>query len=908
MNNKERIEACLEELTMEALKDCNKNGIETIAIAEKLNLRRNVVSHYLNILVTEDKAIKTNSRPVHFFHKMAKTKAQIELKKLESKKEKDQFKKLVGYNGSLKIAVEQCKSAVFYPQGMSMMLTGKSGVGKSYLANIVHKYAIDNKVIAENAPFVTLNCADYADNPELLSANLFGYKKGAFTGADKDNKGLLEAADGGYLFLDEVHRLSPEGQEKLFVFLDKGVYKRLGESNIERKAEVRFLFATTEDLDSFLGTFLRRIPLVVNIPSLADRPIEERILLLYNFFHNEAVKVDKNLKIHKNVVNYILSQNKSGNVGSLKNLVKIFCAYCYKNNINDEVINISMEGLGHLIEDNNNKIKDYYKQDYLLVNKENDFLYYEENDDKEIIINFKNQLNSISKLLFDFDKNKINSSDLKKELNVIMNKAINLIVYNDENLFTNDIIENLYLNSITGILKVIEESYGFKYYGNTAKIISKLLIFFNNFNIDFNDYFGKNLKKIEEIEKKKLSKAYIITEKIIKNIEHNIDYSLDAKIELFLTLYIFTLINEKSSNVNAIILAHGYSTASSIASVANQLLGEFIFDAFDMPVDMSVAEVTKKVKEYVSSIDRNKDFIILVDMGSLLSIDKELVDIIKGDIGIINNITTNIALEIAGKIVNGENIEAMIESVERNAKLECRFIKSKEKKKAIITTCISGMGTSVKIKDLLLRCIGDVENLEVIPYEYKNLANRGIEDEIFKNYDVKLIISTTALKINGVNTVLLENLIASEEDVIFDKVLKDIIEEDEIKKVKDDLVKMFSLQNLINQLTILNPNKIINEVESVITNMENSFDKKFSSELRMLLYIHISIMIERLILKQGLVSQKDEEDYIKSNKKIIDIIKKSFSVTVKEYNLELTIREIELIQGIIEARIGKIEI
>ena len=86
------------------------------------------------------------------------------------------------------------------------------------MASLIYEYAIHKKVIDESAPFVTFNCADYANNPELLSANLFGYKKGAFTGAEKDTIGLIEAADGGYLFLDEVHRLSPEGQEKLFLF------------------------------------------------------------------------------------------------------------------------------------------------------------------------------------------------------------------------------------------------------------------------------------------------------------------------------------------------------------------------------------------------------------------------------------------------------------------------------------------------------------------------------------------------------------------------------------------------------------------------------------------------------------------------------------------------------------------
>lgn len=69
-----------------------------------------------------------------------------------------------------------------------------------------------------------MNCAQYVNNIELLSSNLFGYVKGAFTGAYATTKGLLEAADGGMLFLDEVHRLNSESQEKLFVFLDQGIF------------------------------------------------------------------------------------------------------------------------------------------------------------------------------------------------------------------------------------------------------------------------------------------------------------------------------------------------------------------------------------------------------------------------------------------------------------------------------------------------------------------------------------------------------------------------------------------------------------------------------------------------------------------------------------------------------------
>ena len=182
-------------------------------IAQELGIRRNTASGILNELVREGTVQKEKTRPVKFsyLHK-------------EVIHAKDPFSMFIGADKSLKEAVEKCKLSAAYPKrGMPILLFGASGVGKSLLAEYIYQYAKSIHAIPEDAPFVVLNCADYANNKELLSSVLFGYKKGAFTGAVKDTKGMIEEADQGYLFLDEVHRLSPEGQEKLFRYMDKGI-------------------------------------------------------------------------------------------------------------------------------------------------------------------------------------------------------------------------------------------------------------------------------------------------------------------------------------------------------------------------------------------------------------------------------------------------------------------------------------------------------------------------------------------------------------------------------------------------------------------------------------------------------------------------------------------------------------
>lgn len=166
-----------------------------------------------------------------------------------------------------------------------MLLTGATGTGKSYLARLMYQYACQQGTLSKDSPFVTINCAEYADNPELFLTHLFGYKKGAYTGADSDRQGFLAAADGGVLFLDEVHALKPECQEKIFLFLDQGIYHMIGDNETWYSSHARVLMATTENpQEILLKTLLRRIPIHVQLPDLEHRPLSEKRELIVTLF------------------------------------------------------------------------------------------------------------------------------------------------------------------------------------------------------------------------------------------------------------------------------------------------------------------------------------------------------------------------------------------------------------------------------------------------------------------------------------------------------------------------------------------------------------------------------------------------------------------------------------------------
>src|SRR6266699_1629788 len=179
------------------------------------------------------------------------------------------FDTLIGSDEGLKVAVQQAKAAMLYPpRGLHTLLCGPSGVGKTTFARLMHAFALELKALPAGAPFISFNCADYANNPQLLMAHLFGSMRGAYTGADRDREGLVEQAHRGILFLDEVHRLPPEGQEMLFYLMDREHFRRLGDVK-ERQSSLLLLAATTENPDTaLLPTFHRRIPMTITLPGL----------------------------------------------------------------------------------------------------------------------------------------------------------------------------------------------------------------------------------------------------------------------------------------------------------------------------------------------------------------------------------------------------------------------------------------------------------------------------------------------------------------------------------------------------------------------------------------------------------------------------------------------------------------
>ncbi len=207
------------------------------------------------------------------------------------------------------------------PTTSTVLITGESGSGKEFLANVIHRYSK-----RASSPFVAVNCGAIPEN--LIESELFGSKKGSYTGSTADKKGLFESANGGTLFLDEVGELSPATQVKLLRFLQSREIRRVGETEA-RYLDVRIVAATNRDLQQAMeqGNFREDLYYRLNtfhlhLPPLRERRVVIPTLVRYFVLKNQEA-TGKEIKELEPAAQYALSKYAyPGNIRELENIVE----------------------------------------------------------------------------------------------------------------------------------------------------------------------------------------------------------------------------------------------------------------------------------------------------------------------------------------------------------------------------------------------------------------------------------------------------------------------------------------------------------------------------------------------------------------------------------------------------------
>ncbi len=221
---------------------------------------------------------------------------------------------IVGESRILAEVVENAKKIA--ASDTFVLIQGESGTGKELFAQLIHKHSS-----RKDQPFVAVNCAAMPD--QLLESELFGHEKGSFTSAVSTKQGLVEVADRGTLFLDEVGDISLTTQPKLLRFLETGEFRRVG-GTVTRKVDVRVVSASNKDLPEevrtgrFRGDLLFRLNVVsLRLPKLAER--KEDIPALVGHF---IVRKSKTKHISPEALELLLKYDWPGNVRELEHVIE----------------------------------------------------------------------------------------------------------------------------------------------------------------------------------------------------------------------------------------------------------------------------------------------------------------------------------------------------------------------------------------------------------------------------------------------------------------------------------------------------------------------------------------------------------------------------------------------------------
>ena len=223
------------------------------------------------------------------------------------------------------------------PQTSRVLITGESGTGKELVARAIH----ENSLRAQ-APFITINCGAFPES--LLESELFGYMKGAFTGANENRRGLFQAADGGTLFMDEIGNMSLTMQVRLYRVLQEGKVRPIG-STEETDVDVRIIAATNKDFEKEIAEgrfredlYYRLSVIPIQLPSLHERR-EDIPLLARHFLERFRQSMEKPIAgISPEAMSRLESYDWPGNVRELENTMERAVALEIGNQISLRVL------------------------------------------------------------------------------------------------------------------------------------------------------------------------------------------------------------------------------------------------------------------------------------------------------------------------------------------------------------------------------------------------------------------------------------------------------------------------------------------------------------------------------------------------------------------------------------------
>ena len=496
----------------------------------------------------------------------------------------------------------------------------------------------------------------------------------------------------------------------------------------------------------------------------------------------------------------------------------------------------------------------------------------------------------------DYRQDMLSFDGLMMEFRKQLNDYYDYLIYGQKLV---NIKISTYEQLINQIFENVGEMYGISLSKKYSHLLARRLYIQLQGDHLIDNWMKQNHDEIEEMFQAVsavLEKESVICSRIVNLIKLNLDIEADSLNQLFLLLDIKNQ-NQKIQGLSAagIILSHGYATASSIADAANQIIGRKVFDAIDMPLDMQMSDITGLLEKHIERFITCQDVVLLVDMGSLEQIHSQMGGLRNLNIGIINNISTALAVDIGLGICGNQKLEDILKRASESNVCTYRIIHNVQKEDAVIFSGENGIDTTEKLKELILKTSATSIPVKFVAYDYYRLMKNGSHDEIFQQYHVKCIIGLFNPEIEGIPFISLEDIISMNSAEKLTNIFSEYLDEEQMEIFNQNLVKNFSLQNVVESITILNPDKLLDEVEQAVGRLQKITGRKIAGRIMIGLYVHLCCLVERLVTKTPIDNYQDLEEFEQKHADFIRQVRDSFQDISRHYRVALPVSEIAYI-------------
>ena len=827
------------------------SGVTTKYLADALGLLRTNVSSLLNELAAEGLVTKSNGRPVLY-----------KIKSQEESEEDQCFSNLIGINGSMRHAIQVAKAALIYPEkSLNTLIIGEPGTGKSFLAMMMHQYAIAKKVIPPSSPFIAIDCKEYQGNDAKFLEDFFGVVS---------EDGIFSEMHQSVLHIENAQLLSSGLRIKFCSQLEKFQHDD-GKPLV--KVSPIVIVACDKSNKMACDDFAKMLPIKIELPALAERPLEERLDLIQSFFTLESARAKKPFTINAELLRCLLLYECSLNIKQLKGDIKRGCAMAYfrESGLKNDNLNLFLSDFEPYVRkgilffhENQQEIERIIPANYNYTFCESSMQMSAVDREKLKATSYYDEIDRRASVLLDHGMS-------EEEIGVILSaefysvirqhwQDVSLQVVNKDQLKklvddrTIDLVDS-FLDTASKKLRTMFPPSIF--YGLCLHIDS-----ISKGNASRQILNNSQMAEIAEKHKKEYSLALQFT----LDIERTFTVKLPVEEAFLITMFLVMDSPVEETGKNPVILyaCLGDGVAASLSETINQVVLQNNVFAFEIPFELEPVEIYKSLRDYIKKIDRGKGIVVLYDLEFL----DNYLETIELETGIkIRSFfmpITSVGIEWARKAALANNVDTLYQIIVNN-----QNVYKKPLERVIVTLCTTGMGGAQELKRYIEQ-YGDIQEMKVIPlaiYDWGQL--RSQLQDLQKEAVIYCIVGTRDPKMFGIpffpiNEILNGDPESLPEILRFKNREKERINYGEIYKYLDEQLEFVNNKKLRRYLPV-----VIEQINTEISRM--SLDTEIG------LLMHIACCINRLAGNKPIPQNLHREQIITSNsesyKKLIKVLK-----------------------------------